>query len=260
MRKLTTEEFVNRAKEIHNDRYIYTKTVYENAKQAVTVTCRDHGDYQVVPQKHLAGANCPQCTKEHSQDYKRDTTESFIEKAIKVHKDKYTYEKVVYGKSNEDKVIITCNEHGDFTQSPGKHLSGRGCPLCKNKTISNLRRVSPNGWSYSVWEEKAKVSNNFEAFSLYVIECSSTTTKERFLKVGKTFTTIAKRFGNSEAMPYKFKVITQVFHNAYAISKLEDKIKKAFKDHKYLPTKSFDGQYECFTIEQKDLVVEMAEA
>ena len=67
-------------------------------------------------------------------------TEYFIDKANTLHSKKYGYDKTVYVKSNE-KVIITCFEHGDFTQSPSKHLSGRGCPECARKTRADKRRL-----------------------------------------------------------------------------------------------------------------------
>ena len=62
-------------------------------------------------------------------------TEEFIEKAIKIHGDRYDYSKVIYEKSLE-KVEITCKEHGLFLQTPSKHLSGQGCRKCyfENKT------------------------------------------------------------------------------------------------------------------------------
>lgn len=60
------------------------------------------------------------------------TTEQFIEDARKVHGNKYNYDKVKY-KNNKTKIIITCPEHGDFLQTPNKHLIGRGCPKCCNE-------------------------------------------------------------------------------------------------------------------------------
>lgn len=39
----------------------------------------------------------------------------------------YNYNKVVYINSKL-KIIISCNKHGDFLQSPGKHIAGQGCP------------------------------------------------------------------------------------------------------------------------------------
>ena len=57
------------------------------------------------------------------------------------HKDKdgswlYNYDKVEY-KGNKTKVIITCKFHGDFQQTPSKHLMGQGCPKCGAISISN---------------------------------------------------------------------------------------------------------------------------
>ena len=65
----------------------------------------------------------------------KKTTEQFILEAQEIHKDengnpKYIYEKTEY-KTKEEKVIISCKNHGDFLQSPNHHLSNkRGCPEC----------------------------------------------------------------------------------------------------------------------------------
>jgi hypothetical protein len=60
---------------------------------------------------------------------KQRTTENFIERAIKVHKNIYDYSKVNYNGTHA-KVIIGCNKHGFFTQVPNHHLSGHGCNVC----------------------------------------------------------------------------------------------------------------------------------
>jgi hypothetical protein len=66
-------------------------------------------------------------------------TEAFIEKAIKVHGDKYDYSKVEYKKSSL-KVIIICKEHGDFEQTPNSHLCNKGCVKCGIMIRANLTR------------------------------------------------------------------------------------------------------------------------
>jgi len=61
--------------------------------------------------------------------------EKFIQESVKIHGDKYIYNKVEY-KTNRTKVIITCKIHGDFLQLPHNHLFGKGCQSCgKNKKI-----------------------------------------------------------------------------------------------------------------------------
>jgi predicted RNA-binding Zn-ribbon protein involved in translation (DUF1610 family) len=74
---------------------------------------------------------------------KKVTTEDFIVKAIIKHGDKYNYSNVIYvnAKSN---VKIICIEHGEFEQTPNKHLDKKGCPKCGfisrcNKARSNTK-------------------------------------------------------------------------------------------------------------------------
>ena len=64
-------------------------------------------------------------------------TREFIEKAKKIHGDKYDYSKVEY-KNTRTKVRIICPVHGEFWQTPSSHLSGRGCPNCGGKDTINI--------------------------------------------------------------------------------------------------------------------------
>ncbi len=61
-------------------------------------------------------------------------TEIFIEKAIKIHGDRYDYSLVEYVKSNL-KVKIICKEHGEFDKIVSSHLKGEGCPICSNSKM-----------------------------------------------------------------------------------------------------------------------------
>ena len=60
----------------------------------------------------------------------KDTTESFLIKAKRIHGNKYDYSKTEYENSLKE-VIITCSIHGDFLIKPCKHLGrGQGCRKC----------------------------------------------------------------------------------------------------------------------------------
>jgi len=61
MAKLTTEEFIRKAKAMHGDRYDYSKVEYINSKDKVTIICPEHGEFPQTPQKHLCGQGCPVC-------------------------------------------------------------------------------------------------------------------------------------------------------------------------------------------------------
>ena len=69
---------------------------------------------------------------------KRLTTEEFVEKARKIHGNKYDYSKVEY-KDSHTKVSIICPIHGEFLQTPNNHLNGQQCPFCSYPNI-NLSR------------------------------------------------------------------------------------------------------------------------
>ena len=58
-----------------------------------------------------------------------DKTSYWINQAIEIHGDKYDYSKVVYI-NNRTKIIIICPIHGEFLQTPDKHLLKRGCHTC----------------------------------------------------------------------------------------------------------------------------------
>lgn len=122
--KITTEEFVERARKVHGDKYDYSKVNYVNSSTKVIIICPIHGEFEQAPTNHLSGQGCPNCGGR-----KRLSTDDFIEKAKKVHGDKYDYSKVNYFNS-ETKVTIGCPIHGEFEQTPNAHLSGQGCPIC----------------------------------------------------------------------------------------------------------------------------------
>lgn len=136
MRRSNTEEFIQKAQEIPGNDYIYDKVKYIDSHTKVIIECLRHGDFTQRPTNHLRGQGCPKCVRELLSILKRSSLEEFILKAQKVHGN-YTYPKVNYI-NNKVKVIITCQEHGEFKQTPHDHLNGHGCPECAKE----LRRSS----------------------------------------------------------------------------------------------------------------------
>lgn len=127
MKKLTNEDFINKAQKIHGNRYDYSNVIYKNAKTKVKIICKVHGEFLQIPDKHLQGHNCPICNCK-----KKRTTKEFIERARKVHGNKYDYSNGVY-KNKNSKICIICPEHGEFWQNAHNHLSGNGCPKCSKR-------------------------------------------------------------------------------------------------------------------------------
>jgi hypothetical protein len=125
-----TEDFVKKGDEKHNNYYDYTCVDYVNSKTKVKIICPQHGIFFQTPDSHLCGHGCTICATEKNGGGKIKTAkETFHDKAYKIHGLKYGYKKSAYSQARE-KIIITCDKHGDFSQTPNDHLSGRGCLYC----------------------------------------------------------------------------------------------------------------------------------
>jgi hypothetical protein len=60
--RLTTEEFISRAKLANGDVYNYSKSKYISGHTKIIVTCKKHGDFEIDPFNHFKGYGCSLCT------------------------------------------------------------------------------------------------------------------------------------------------------------------------------------------------------
>ena len=154
------DNFIIQSKQVHDDKYDYSKVEYYKSCDKIIIICKLHGEFEQTPNSHLGGNGCRNCAFEYTSGLQRSNITNFIEDATKVHGDKYAYSKVNYVNS-KTKIIISCKEHGEFEQTPSGHLSGRGCNKCgritaiKNTTkskeefINKAIEVHGNTFDYS---------------------------------------------------------------------------------------------------------------
>jgi Zn finger protein HypA/HybF involved in hydrogenase expression len=145
----TTEAFVLKARTIHGTTYDYSKASYVDNSTKVEIICSEHGSFWKTPANHLKGQGCPECARIEA----RLGLEAFILRANEVHGGKYDYTLVQYVTADKD-VIIKCEKHGLFSQTPHSHLKGRGCPECAIESRSSnlsafiLKAQSAHGDKY----------------------------------------------------------------------------------------------------------------
>lgn len=133
-KNVSTESFVRNAVSVHGQIFDYSKVKYVRSNKKVKIICPKHGDFEQTPNAHLAGKGCAKCSG------KDRTTEEYIAKVKVIHKDKYDYSNTNF-LNNISKIKIICPEHGEFQQSAGGHLYGKGCPKCsrnQKKTTSEF--------------------------------------------------------------------------------------------------------------------------
>ena len=136
-KKLTTAEFISKAKLFHNNKYDYSKVKYIDRRTKVIITCPYHGDFEQSHDIHFRTKGCPKCGILSRASKQRLGTEQFISEARLVHGDKYDYSKVNYINS-ETKVCIICPTHGETYQSPFNHLHSCGCIKCYHDKLKSL--------------------------------------------------------------------------------------------------------------------------
>lgn len=137
--KKNNNEFIDKVKIIHNNKYDYSKTEYVNKYSKIKIICPIHGEFFTEARYHLSGYGCQKCGWGKIGDSKRDSINTFIDKAKKIHGDKYDYSLVDYI-NQRVKIKIICPIHGEFEQQPNKHLRGCGCKKCSESKGERIIR------------------------------------------------------------------------------------------------------------------------
>lgn len=235
VKRFTTEEFIERSKEINGDLYGYDKSEYINSRTKVEIFCKVHNRYFFkTPDKHWSGYGCRECNKKTGKPIK--TTQQFIKEAKELHGDKYDYSLVEYTNARVQ-VKITCNIHEHtFFQKPVNHLQNKGgCPICASMAV---------GMGFSRSEYIKQAADRICIF--YTIRCFNEA--EEFYKIGITMNNVKNRYSGSKTMPYEYEVISEIKGSAGFIWDLERDEKRKLKSLHYKPNLNFGGsETECFT-------------
>lgn len=148
--RVTTEEFIEKATQVHGDKYDYSQVQYIDSETKVKIICPIHGEFWQTPHNHLQGQGCIKCGGKLCF-----SKEDFISLAETKHGNKYDYSQVEYVNTST-KVCIICPEHGEFWQTPNDHLNGKGCPECGKESSIKKRTLTKEEFI----ERSCKIHNN----------------------------------------------------------------------------------------------------
>ena len=229
---LTQQDFLDRARLAHGDKYDYTKAIYTKCLSKVTIICPEHGDFKITAICHINGRGCKLCTYENKAGL--FSFNDFVERAKEKHGNRYKYSEDKFTKIS-DKTKIYCQIHGWFEQKALLHSSGHGCPLCGHQ----IKGFSKNRF------KKLCDKNNRGIGTLYLIKCWAN--KESFYKIGITSKSIKERYQSN--FPYDYKIIHSLKGDAELIFQLEKKLHRLTRSSRYTPKIVFNGSsLECFSV------------
>ena len=79
------QNFLNKAKSIHSNKYDYSLIEYSGVKNKVTIICSIHGKFNQSPDKHTQGQGCSKCKSELLSKLNTSNTYEFINTSEKIH-------------------------------------------------------------------------------------------------------------------------------------------------------------------------------
>ena len=136
---LTQTKFIEKARNIHGDKYNYSLVNYKPNNIKICIICPLHGEFYQTPSNHLHGSGCSECGRLKLVVLNSNNIMDFIHNATNKHGNTYDYSNVIYSKARS-KISIICRKHGEFIQYAHHHMAGMGCPLCCSTSISKWER------------------------------------------------------------------------------------------------------------------------
>lgn len=134
-KSFSQEEIIKLFEEKHKGENLdYSKVAYKNMHTKVCIIDPVYGEYWQEPATHLKGCGHPmRGCKKSAAAIRHLPIETFISKANAIHNGKYNYDNIDKDfLTYRENVDIKCPKHGNFSQSVGNHLAGKGCPKCGN--------------------------------------------------------------------------------------------------------------------------------
>lgn len=131
-------DIIKKFREVHGNKYDYTKVQYVNKITKVRIICPKHGEFKMEPFRHLKGVDCRECGILKRAASKRLTPEKILERFNKKWLSRYDYSKADLTKGVRNKITIICKKHGEFKLSVMEHFV-RGCKKCSGEVKSRLQ-------------------------------------------------------------------------------------------------------------------------
>ena len=151
-KKITnSKEFISKAKNLHGDKYDYSKVNYVNCSTKVCIICPKHGDFWTNPNNFIyRKTECPECAKKQQKVRQSMTTKEFVEKAKKVHGDRYDYSKVEYNGVHKQ-ILLHCNKCGkDFWQDANTLFLSTLYIACNCSSVKFVKYIMNRVFYYSM--------------------------------------------------------------------------------------------------------------
>lgn len=162
--RMTLEEFLARARDVHGDYYDYSLITNENfvdSHTQVPILCPIHGLSPQTPHDHLSGRGCYKCGKQSMARKQSLTRDEVVRRCNEIFDNKYDYSLFTEYHSKKDIIQVICPDHGAWSVSVDNHLYRHsGCPHCKRSL--GEERISKYLLSNNIdFKEQYRIKNEY---------------------------------------------------------------------------------------------------
>lgn len=140
--RLTTDEWVEKAKILHGDRYDYSKSVYKGRTANITIICpvcgpiEVHAGFHVTKTPARKPTGCNTCNRNRAAKSLTKSFDEMVSDARAVHGDRYEYIEDTYVSARVQMKMI-CPSHGEVTMIPDSHINKQAiCKECGKRVKS----------------------------------------------------------------------------------------------------------------------------
>lgn len=152
MRKLTTEEWIVKAKSVYGDKYDYSESVYTGTEDQIKIICPIHGEFWTKARQHIEGTGCRDCLHDPS---KRFTMEEMKQKWHPVKNGNLDIEALTHNDKKNIKLWWKCPIADDHEwQSKWYHIFHKhsDCPCCSgHKVVNSNCMATTHPWMLDMW-------------------------------------------------------------------------------------------------------------
>lgn len=175
VKRVSTEDFIQRAMGVYGDLYDYSLTVYTTATTKVKIICSKHGMFEQLPHNHLTGRGCKLCANGVVSKKKQMSLAQAMDEC-----EKRGLSLVAYSGCANSKSIIECKQGHRWSAPLSRITRGNSCPTCAKSGYN----PSKDGFVY-----------------VLVSEC------QRFMKIGLSNSPTKRIKTLATTTPFKFRLV-----------------------------------------------------
>ena len=155
MKKLTTKEFIQKARQVHGNKYDYSMVEYKGSQEKIKIICPIHGIFLQKPNGHLLNHGCSFCGSSVKTQATENKTKLFLSNFENIDFSKCE----IKGQLEQSKLY--CIKHGYFNKMLNNMFPSKQCNPCyqcerekkndihKKKFIEKSKIIYNNKYDYS---------------------------------------------------------------------------------------------------------------